>query len=82
MKIAIKLQVINHFQELKARGYKQFHRNKKSVTMNIKNCTSTIDATRSMSKIEDLLVEIGATDISKQYSEKVCTGITFRLPSL
>ncbi len=47
--------------------------------MNIKNYTSTIDASRSMAKIEELLVEIGATNINKQYAEKVCTGITFLL---
>lgn len=47
--------------------------------MNIKNYTSTIDASRSMAKIEELLVEIGATNINKQYVEKVCTGITFLL---
>jgi hypothetical protein len=32
-----------------------------------------------MAKIEELLVEIGATNINKQYSEKICTGITFLL---
>ena len=47
--------------------------------MNIKNYTSTIDASRSMAKIEELLVEIGATNINKQYAEKVCIGITFLL---
>lgn len=47
--------------------------------MNIKNYTSTVEASRSMAKIEDLLVEIGATNINKQYAEKVCTGITFLL---
>ena len=47
--------------------------------MNIKNYTSTIEASRSMAKIEELLVEIGATNINKQYVEKVCTGITFLL---
>lgn len=47
--------------------------------MNIKNYTSTVDASRSMAKIEELLVEIGATNINKQYTDKVCTGITFLL---
>ena len=47
--------------------------------MNIKNYSSTVDASRSMAKIEELLVEIGATNINKQYVEKVCTGITFLL---
>ena len=47
--------------------------------MNIKNYTSTIEAARSMSKIEELLVEIGATNINKQYADKICIGITFLL---
>ena len=47
--------------------------------MNIKNYTSTIDASRSMARIEELLVEIGATNINKQYKDRVCTGITFLL---
>ena len=47
--------------------------------MNIKNYTSAVDAGRSMAKIEELLVEIGATNINKQYADKICTGITFLL---
>jgi hypothetical protein len=47
--------------------------------MNIRNYTSTVEASKSMARIEELLVEIGATNINKQYKDKVCTGITFLL---
>jgi hypothetical protein len=47
--------------------------------MNIKNYTSLIEASKSMTRIEELLVEIGATNINKKYEDKVCTGITFLL---
>jgi hypothetical protein len=47
--------------------------------MNIKNYTSAIEASRSMARIEELLVEIGATNVNKQYADKICTGITFLL---
>lgn len=47
--------------------------------MNIKNYTSTVEASRSMARIEELLVEIGAANINKQYTDKVCCGITFLL---
>jgi hypothetical protein len=32
-----------------------------------------------MARIEELLVEIGASNINKQYADKVCTGIAFLL---
>lgn len=45
--------------------------------MNIKNYTSSVDAVVSMANIERVLVEIGASNINKNYKEKICTGITF-----
>ncbi|HMT28792.1 MAG TPA: hypothetical protein PKD91_05885 [Bacteroidia bacterium] len=45
--------------------------------MNLKNYTSSIDASRSMDNIESKLVEIGASNINKKYQDKICTGITF-----
>lgn len=45
--------------------------------MNIKNYTSTVEAGRSMARIEEMLVEIGANNINKKYENKTCTGITF-----
>lgn len=47
--------------------------------MNIKNYTSSVEASKSMARIEELLVEIGATNINKQYENKICAGITFLL---
>lgn len=45
--------------------------------MNLKNYTSEVDASKSMANIEKVLVEIGASNINKNYIDKVCTGITF-----
>lgn len=45
--------------------------------MNIKNYTSEVDATKSMANIEKWLIEIGASNINKNYKDKICTGITF-----
>lgn len=45
--------------------------------MKLKNRRSSIEAYVSMGKIENLLIEIGATNINKSYKDKVCTGITF-----
>lgn len=47
--------------------------------MNLKNYTSTIDAAKSMAKVQELLVEIGAEDISLKYKDKQCVAITFLL---
>lgn len=47
--------------------------------MTIKNYTSEIPASRSMARIEELLVEAGASDIAKSYVEGTCTAIRFRM---
>jgi hypothetical protein len=47
--------------------------------MAIKNYTSAIPASRSMARIEELLVEAGATDISKSYGDGICSAIRFRM---
>lgn len=45
--------------------------------MNLKNYTSDVPATQSMGRIEQKLIEIGASDISKKYENQICRGITF-----
>jgi hypothetical protein len=47
--------------------------------MNIKNYTSTVDYNKSMAKINQLLVEIGADNVNYRYENKICTGVTFLL---
>ncbi len=49
--------------------------------MNIKNYTSTVPAMTSMGRIENLLIEVGATGISKKIdpATKTCTAITFKM---
>jgi hypothetical protein len=46
----------------------------------IKNYTSTVPVSRTISRIEEHLAEIGATHIAKEYQESKVTGITFSLP--
>lgn len=48
--------------------------------MNIKNYTSEVPATTSMGKIEQALVQAGATDISKKYENGIFVAIRFRMP--
>lgn len=45
--------------------------------MNLKNYTSEVPSTTSMARIEDKLIAIGASNISKKYEDKICRGITF-----
>lgn len=46
----------------------------------IKNYTSTVPVSRTISRIEEHLAEIGASHIAKEYTDKVVSGITFSLP--
>ncbi len=47
--------------------------------MNLKSYTSTLNTTQSISRIETLLIVIGATQITKHFEIKQCIGITFKL---
>lgn len=47
--------------------------------MGIKNYTSSVPVIRSISKIEDKLVEFGATNISKTYENNKPSGIYFTI---
>lgn len=46
---------------------------------NLKNYTSDVAAHISMAKIEKLLVEAGATDVSKSYTDGMCSAVRFRM---
>lgn len=45
--------------------------------VNIKNYTSTIPASKSVSRIEEVLVSIGAKNINKSYEQGSLTAISF-----
>jgi len=47
--------------------------------MNIKNYTSSVAASKSQIKIEQLLIEIGAMGISKEYKDKKISAISFSI---
>ena len=47
--------------------------------MNLKNYTSTVPVNRSISNIEELLVEAGASHIAKWYSNGDVVGIIFQM---
>ncbi len=48
--------------------------------MNLKNYTSVVPAMNSAAAIEALLVEAGATSVSKWYVEKQLGGFLFQMP--
>ena len=45
--------------------------------MNLKNYTSTVPVDKSVAVIRKMLVEIGATNITATYENKILTGISF-----
>ena len=45
--------------------------------MNIKNYTTTVSVVRTVGSIESLLVDIGATGITKQFKNNKITALTF-----
>jgi hypothetical protein len=53
---------------------------KEGRPVNLKNYTSTVPAMNSAAAIEKLLVEAGATSISKWYEEKQLKGFLFQMP--
>ena len=49
------------------------------MTRRLKNYTSGMPPSRSVMKIEECLVEVGATGIAKTYAGGCLTGITFQI---
>ena len=47
--------------------------------MNLKNYTSTVAASTSMARIEKKLVEIGASQVNKEYKNQICVGVKFEI---
>lgn len=43
----------------------------------LKNYTTTIDSSKSISEITNFIVDVGATDISQSFAEKECVAIRF-----
>lgn len=55
-------------------------RRKPRTQNKIKNYTSNVPVSRTITKIEEALAEIGATHIAKEYKDRAVSGITFSLP--
>lgn len=47
--------------------------------INLKNYTSEVSAAKSIQKIENCLVEAGASDINKKYENGVIVSVSFRM---
>jgi hypothetical protein len=55
--------------------------NIKKGFMNLKNYTSTVPIINSIAHIEEYLISVGATAISKTYENGMPTGVIFQVPS-
>lgn len=51
-----------------------------AIKINIKNYSSEVPASRSISMLEDVLIKAGCTEIRKIVEEKMISGIFFILP--
>lgn len=47
--------------------------------MNLRNYTSSVPAGESIRRIEELLVEAGASHIAKTYEDQIVTGVMFQI---
>lgn len=65
------------FYEISKEALSEGRRKLNPYSVNLKNYTSEVPASRSISRIEKMLVEIGAKNINKQYEDSTLRCITF-----